>query len=143
MDKNQGTAGGNDNTLVLSKRECFLRLDRHPHQVRLQLRDDARGRVLVDDLCFVAGWRCVKRSLSCGCQVQGPSGSGRRYGERPAPLPRLCVYGMIRTPKVTTADWNGVRVPMLALMVPLLPAAGALMEPTVVAAGAEPPEPVW
>src|SRR5581483_4842901 len=94
-------------------------------------------------VCVVAGWRCVKRSLSCGCQVQGPSGSGRRYGERPAPLPRLCVYGMIRTPKVTTADWNGVRVPMLALMVPLLPAAGALMEPTVVAAGAEPPEPVW
>jgi hypothetical protein len=31
---------------------------------------------------------------------------------------------------------------MVALTVPLLPAAGAEMEPTVVAAGAEPPEPV-
>ena len=41
----------------------------------------------------------------------------------------------IFTAKMMTADWLGVRVPTVALMVPAVPFAGATMDPTVVLAG--------
>ena len=43
-------------------------------------------------------------------------------------------YGLIRTPKFTTADAPAASVPTLALTVPVLPAAGAVTLPWLVVA---------
>ena len=148
--------GRAQHAVVAGQRERFEGLDRDADGVRIQARIEAAVGVEVGRPGGVVEPAASRRRglgrTGEGCQPGQP----RQPGQRPAGpgpgAPRqpgrsaqghhaaslaaglVASYGLIRTPKLTTAEAPAASVPTLALTVPVLPAAGAVTLPWLVVA---------
>jgi hypothetical protein len=87
------------------------------------------GRVVAAFQWVLTGVRVEKRGEASSphtllANARGPAVTRRVPGS--CRLSPLKAYGLIFTPKVRTTEAEGVSVPMVALMVPAVPVAGAV-----------------